>query len=126
MTSRDDSASATAGKGAFEPAPDSPFCLDQLNRLVFLDPDAEALLRLIGSMTSGDDSVSTTAGKGAAEPVSKWPFLLDQLRLDLLDPGAEALAFRIIDRLYSGDLIAYGRPYGTDPHQKSAVPTADW
>jgi hypothetical protein len=102
-------------------------------------------------MTSGDDSASATAGKGSAdlqgsldapeglgrlptelrselhEPPPDLPFYLAPLnRLDLLDPDEEALALWIIDRLHSGDLIAYGRPYGTGQHQKSAVPTADW
>lgn len=98
-------------------------------------------------MTGGDETDSASSGKGSAdvrgfldaleslgrlpselrEPPPDLPFHLAPLdRLDLLEPGGGALAIWIIDRLHSGDLVAYGRPVGGGGFRISAVPTAAW
>ena len=81
-------------------------------------------------MTSDDDNASASADKLAVDergllealkelgqpalepeelPLGSLFFMAPLSSLDLLKPGGEAQALRIIDRLYSGDLIAYGR-----------------
>src|SRR4051812_29893231 len=99
------------------------------------------------TMTGNNDNAPTPDDKGASgeqgfldalerlgqlpieqqEPMPALPArLLPMSGLDLLEPNDAAFARWVVDRLCSGDLIAYGRPSAGKGHRIQAIPTSDW